>query len=75
MTTEFAIKITDSKFCYHLVGFNRNILYDSVNRSIVLSDAETGAVISVMEKDEDLDFEDFILVSKNLWLDFIDTLS
>ena len=75
MIVDFASKLTKNKFCYHLVGFNSNVLYDTINRSIILSDADTGAVITIIEKDEDLDFDTFVLVSKNLWLDFIDSLS
>ena len=73
MTTNFATKLTEKHFCYHLVGFNQNILYDTTNRSVILSDAETGAVITILEKDEDLDFGTFALVSENLWLDMIDS--
>lgn len=75
MIVDFALKISEKQFCYHLVGFNRNIVYDSINRSVILSDAETGAVLMIIEKDEDLDFDTFVLVSKNLWLDMIDGLS
>lgn len=75
MIVDFASKLTNSKFCYHLVGLNRNILYDTINRSIILSDSDTGAVIKIIEKDEDLDYEDFVLISKNLLIDIIDSFS
>lgn len=75
MIIDFASKITDKIFCFHLVGFNNAILYDTTNRSIVLTDSDTGAILTIMEKEEDLDYEDFVLVSKNLWLDMIDSLS
>ncbi len=75
MIVDFSSKLTEKQFCYHLVGFNRNVLYDTVNRSLILSESDTGAVLLTIEKDEDLDFDTFVLVSKNLLLDVIDGLS
>lgn len=75
MTTSFATKVTKNIFCYHLVGLNMNVIYSCVNRNVILSDSETGLPISIVEKDEDLDFETFVLIGKNVWLDLIDGLN
>ena len=69
MTTEFATKLTPNKFCYHLVGFQMNVLYDTANLSLVLTESDSGALLKVIEKDEDLDFDTFVLVSKNILTD------
>ena len=75
MITEFAIKITNTSFCFHLRGFERNILYDTKNRSLILTESDTGALIKIIEKDEDLNYEDFVLVAKNMWFDLIESFS
>lgn len=72
METPFATKITQNAFCYHMVGTGRNILYDKRNRSVILSDANTGAPLKIIEKDEDLEFEDFVLVAQNIQMDMVD---
>lgn len=75
MITDFASKITKNIYCFHLVGFPYNVLYQCNNRSLILSDSETGAPLHIIEKDEDLDFETFVLISNNIWMDLIDGLS
>ena len=75
MITDFASKITNNIYCFKLVGFSYNVLYQCNNRSLILSDEETGAPLKIIEKDEDLDYETFILVSRNIWMDLIDGLS
>ncbi len=72
MDTNLAVKITDKIFCFHLIGFEQDIIYSTVNRSLMLTDHETGAPIKIVEKDEDLLFEDFILVARNMLLDTIE---
>jgi hypothetical protein len=73
MNLTLATKPTKNSFCYHLVGFEKNIVYDCKNRSIMLTCSQTGAVLELYEKDEDLDFEDFVLVARNIFLDLIET--
>ena len=75
MNLTFATKPTKNIFCYHLVGFEKNIVYDCKNRSIMLTCSQTGAVLELYEKDEDLDFDDFVLVARNIFLDLIETFN
>lgn len=67
-----ATKITQNIFCYHLVGFKKNILYDTRNRSLILSCSVTGAPLNIVEKDEDLDFETFVLIARDIFLNLIE---
>jgi len=73
MEATFATKITKNIFCYHLVGLKKNILYDTTNRSLIFSCALTGAPLEIVEKDEDLDFETFVLIARNIFLDILET--
>ena len=76
MTTKFASKINKNVFCFRLIGFPYKILYQCTNGSLILADDdEIGAPIKIIEKEADLDFETFVLISKNLWMDLIDGLS
>lgn len=75
MITEFATKVTKNIYCFRLIGFPYNVVYQCNNRSLILSDDETGAPLHIIEKDEDLDFDTFVLISKNIWMDLIDGLS
>ena len=72
MKTTLAVKITQSVFCYQLIGFNRIMVYDTKNRNLILAEAITGAPIRIVAKDEDLDFETFTLVARNMYLDLIE---
>jgi hypothetical protein len=75
MITNLAHKVTKNIYCYNLVGFPFNVVYNCNNRNIILADSETGAPISIVEKDEDLDFETFVLISQNVWMDLIESLN
>lgn len=71
MITQFASKLTDNKFSFHLVGFNQNVLYDRMNYSLVLTNAEDNSPITILATGEDLDYDTFILVAHNLLIDII----
>jgi hypothetical protein len=72
---DLSTKISKTVFSYNLVGFNMNVIYNCRNRSLILADQETGAPLEIVEKDEDLDFEDFVLVARNLLMDLIDSFN
>ena len=69
---ELAIKITNKVFCYQLIGFEKNIIYDTNNRSLILTDANTGAPLKIVEKDQDLDFKVFVSVARNIYLALVE---
>lgn len=69
---KLATKITKNTFLYHLIGFNKNVLYDTKNRSLILTCSKTGGVIEVVEKDEDLDFYTFVLIARNILMDLVE---
>lgn len=71
MITQFASKLTDNKFSFHLVGFNQNVLYDRMNYSLVLTEASDNTPITILATEEDLDYDTFILVAHNLLIDII----
>lgn len=71
--SDLATKITKNIFCYHLIGFEKNIIYDCTNRSLMLTCSKTGAPLEIIEKDEDLNFEDFVLVARNIFMDTVDS--
>ena len=72
MKSLFAHQITKTIFAYELIGFDKFISYDRNDRTILLNDAETGAPLKIKEKDEDLDFETFILVAQNMYMDMVE---
>ncbi len=72
MAVEFGVKIGRSNFCYPLIGFNRNVIYNAHNRKLLLTEAESGAIIQEVERDEDLDFETFVLIARNIYLDIVE---
>lgn len=72
MAVEFGIKISRNNFCYPLTGFKRNVLYNAHNRTLLLTDAEDGSILQEVERDEDLDFETFVLVARNIFLDVVE---
>jgi len=75
MKTELATKVGKHIFVYHLVGFNSNIVYSTINRTIIVTEVDSGALVKTVEQDEDLDFEDFVLVARNLFLNAIEISS
>lgn len=72
MNVEFGIKISKNNFCYPLIGFNRNVLYNAHNRTLLLTNAKNGKILKTIEKDEDLDFETFVLVARNIFLNLVE---
>lgn len=69
MSIQLGTKISKSNFCYQLIGFQRNVLYNAHNRTLLLTDSDDGSIIQEIEQDEDLDFETFVLVARNIYLD------
>lgn len=69
---EFAVKVTDTIFVYPLIGFEKNIVYSSVQRKIFMTDANTGLPVKTIAENENLDFDTFVLVARNLMMDIID---
>jgi hypothetical protein len=72
MSIQLATKISKNNFCYHLIGLERNVLYNAHNRTLLLTNSEDGSIIQILEKDEDLDFDTFVLVAQNIFLDVIE---
>ncbi|HUU88006.1 MAG TPA: hypothetical protein VMX17_09655 [Candidatus Glassbacteria bacterium] len=72
MSIELATKISTNNFCYQLIGFGKNLLYNAHNRTLLLTNSEDGNILKTIEKDEDLDFDTFKLVAQNLYLDIIE---
>lgn len=72
MTLDLAIKITKNIYLFHAVGFEKNIIYNSSNRTLILTCAESGAFIKIVEKEEDMDFETFILIARNIWMNMLE---
>lgn len=72
MAIQLGTKISKNNFCYQLVGFNRNLLYNAHSRTLLLTEAQSGVILKELERDEDLDFDTFILVARNFFLDSIE---
>lgn len=72
MNVELASKVSTNIFCYQLIGYCRNIIYNSHNRTILLIHADDGDILQTIEKDEDLDFDTFVLVAQNIFLDLVE---
>lgn len=72
MYVEFGIKISKNNFCYPLIGLNRNIFYNAHNRTLLLTNSDDGSIIQEVEQDEELDFDTFVLVARNIYLDLIE---
>jgi hypothetical protein len=54
-----ATQITKNIFAFQLVGFGSNLVFDRTNRSLIIADAETGALLRILENKDDLDFDTF----------------
>ena len=67
-------KISNSIFMYQMIGWGRNILFDSNKRRITITNAKDGVILSNKDlgEDGDMDYEDFLLYAMNIHLDFID---
>lgn len=70
--TDLATKVSKTIFCYHLIGFKMNIVYDKKNQQILLTDVDSGQIIKVVAQGDDLIFEDFVLISQNILMDLIE---
>lgn len=61
---------------YQMIGWSRNILFDSNKRRITITDAEDGTILSSKDlgEDGDMNYEDFLLYAMNVHLDYIDLI-
>ena len=71
MTIELGVKINHCLFSYPLIGMDRHILYNCLNRTLMLTDND-GTVIREVAKNKNLDYDTFIMVAKCLFMDAVD---
>lgn len=81
MMTSISTKVTENIFCYHMVGMNRNIVYDKSNGYLFI--AEIPVIQSELQKEFEavpaleiiyenrynIQFEDFTRVAITLYME------
>lgn len=72
MENKLAIKVSNNIFLFQLIGYGTNIVYNRADRQLMICDAETGAPLKIEADSEDLFFEDFVLVARNMYLDLVE---
>jgi len=73
MTIELGTKISHCLFSYPMVGLNRQILYNSLSRTLMLADND-GIIIKDLGK-HNLDYDTFIMVAKCKVIERVDKSS
>lgn len=72
MQVKLAQRVSKNIFTYQLIGFSSFFLYDATNGSMILSDSLTGAPLFIKATEEYIDYETFILVARNMYLDMVE---
>ncbi len=71
MKTDFATKITPTIFSYHLTGLDMDIRYNSFSRTFRMIDSETEEILKTKECSEDIDFEEFRMIARTMFLEIV----
>lgn len=71
MKTEFATRITPTIFSYHLTGIEMSITYNSFSRTFRMIDSDTGEILKTKEGNEDIDFEEFKMIARTMFLEIV----
>lgn len=66
------IKVTNNIFSYDLVGLSKTFIYRPKEKRWMTTDRETGTILADQHFEDDLDFETFELIARNMHLDIID---
>lgn len=69
---EFATKITNTIFSFSLIGTGQRVVYDKKNGTYSICDEETGVPLQTEEGEYGLEFEDFVLIARNTFLDIVE---
>lgn len=67
-------KLSKTVFMFHLFGLKRNIIYNCRTKEIFMAD-DAGVKLYTISADEELEFEDFDLVARNMFLDVLEAVS
>jgi len=70
MTIELGAKINHCLFSYPLIGLERHVLYNSLSRTLMLTD-DNGIIIKEIGK-HNLDYDTFIMVAKCIFMERVD---
>ena len=67
MTIELGTKITHCLFSYPLIGLDRHILYNSLSRTLMLTDGD-GIILKDLGK-HNLDYDTFKMVARCMFME------
>jgi len=67
------IKVTNNIFSYDIIGLSKTFIYRPKEKRWMTTDRETGAILDDQHFPDDLDFETFELIARNMHLDLIDS--
>ncbi len=65
-----AVKISKVDFMFHLIGFERNLMYNSRRKELYMADMDVVYMYSISEL-IDLTYEDFDVIARNFWCDML----
>ena len=69
---EFASKISNNIFSYSMIGTGQRVVYDKRNGNYSICEEDTGVPLAIEEGEYGLEFEDFILIARNTFLDIVE---
>jgi len=70
MTIQLGTKISHCLFSYPMIGLNRHILYNSLSRTLMLTDNDS-KIIKELGK-HNLDYDTFVMVARCMFMERVD---